>query len=82
MRTLVEEIRASWERFVDRDNAEYVKGPKLYGEKFWLKMKPIVFFVAPVVLVTELVSVRFHINPIFLIMYSFFVAYSFLRVKK
>ena len=82
MKIFFQEIRASWERFVERDNLEFEKSPTLYGRNFWLKIRPAIFSIATVMAVTAAMSARFQINPIFFLLTSLFlVGYLFLKAR-
>lgn len=46
MKIFFQETKESWRRFVERDNAEFLKNPKAYSLNFWLRIRPIVFVFA------------------------------------
>ena len=43
MRMFFQEAKESWRRFVERDNAEFLKNPNAYRLNFWRRIRPIVF---------------------------------------
>lgn len=43
MKLFLQETKESWRRFVERDNAEFLKNPNAYRLNFGRRIRPIVF---------------------------------------